>query len=195
MILLASSINVIAVDTPAPFGWDNLWKPVSQQAYSSITGGFGKGSGGNTEIGLFGYTLQDWEFTVCASGLESDLSAKGMLGNPGDSTDLSKIYGPITASINAQYYNYSNTSLYEVGWYVQPKYGDVSYSVYLMTANNKKFYLPGAQNVVANTAQGAVGYYADYYPIDYVYAVIEYPKGQILLQTKVVFNPNGANYG
>jgi hypothetical protein len=211
LLLLCSSL-VLAADYEkyynerfSSYTWENMGQPISNSflSYFGVKAGAQK-----TAEGLF-YTVKQWEFDVCTAGVTDDFNAYDNSATAGSSTEVSMLYGPVTATITAQKYSYSkNESLYEVAWYIQPKDAELTYSVYLMTKNKKKYYIPGVQNVVADPAQGDSGFYAEYLDKEYVQAVIVLTKGAItssktvtstsekqILNTTIFENPYGAVYG
>jgi hypothetical protein len=199
LLLILCSSSVFAADiSKINTNWDNFGQPISNSLMTAL-GGSAKGA--KLVEGLF-YPVKEWEMEVCIAGVTSDLGAQASSGTFGASTDVSLIYGPLTATITAQKYSYSkNESLYEIGWYVQPRDAEVSYSIYLMTKNKKKYYI--IENLPADTAQGDSGFYAEYLDKEFITAYLVQTsacRGKVciekpILDTPIIINPFGAEYG
>ena len=187
----------------SPFYWQNFGQPITDSAITTLTFGWGKASGDDLTAGLF-YPVKKWEIEVCAAGITSDLNNAGSnVDLTGTSTDASMIYGEFTASLNAQKYDYSaNYTLYEIGWYIQPRDIDIQYNVYITNGKNKYYLtnsLPSAPTdgtiiFTSDHVQGDAGYFEKYLSENYTTAVIEYPKGKVFMTTPILVNPYGARY-
>ena len=179
IIVLFCVSFVSAAATPEDSGW-NILKP----GWNNIIGLWGESVDEATVPGMFGYTLKGWEVNTCSQFVTSDLSTNGVNGFVGVSTDLSKIYDTAATLSAVKTNNSINETLIEVSWYVQPKGNSINYVVYLMRGPTEKVYI-APKNKKADPAQGDTGYDANYYPISYTKAVLEYQNGQQILSTDI----------
>jgi hypothetical protein len=200
-ILLLSISSIDTAYAASLYGWSNLLGPVANQAFNTLTLGYGKIAYEDYKEGVF-YPVAQWEIDVCVSKVTSDLQVGNVAGQLGDSTDLKDIYGPVTAAINAQKYSYkineSAKTLYQVGYYIQPRIGypSIKYSIYLVGPSAKKYYPPQYANQTADPMQGATGNFIQYLnSTEYNRAGIESAGGVVIFENKIVENPFGVDYG
>lgn len=166
----------------AVFPPDNILKPGLNNFFSVISLGFADTQDEDTAAGMFGYSLKGWEINTCSMHITRDLSYQPPSGFSGVSNDLTKIYAD-TATLSAYKVKYSeNQTLIEVSWYIQPKAGTINYKVYIIKGTEKLYLVEST----SDSMQGESDYSAEYYPIDYEYAVLEYESGQQILKTPIV---------
>ena len=93
---------------------------------SSAEGGAGWSTYGNATVELW-YQIYDWEYEVCKldSGATTPASTDGSIV-----TEISELD---KTSLTLQGYKttLTDSTLYEIAWYVQPKEGDTTYTIYL----------------------------------------------------------------
>jgi hypothetical protein len=184
-ILLLFVVLIILAPVTAVDNDPSTWGSIIAPSWDYISGYWGETSTQKIP-GMFGYTLEPWEFEICATKTTADINYNKPPGFSGASTDLANIYAPLTATIEAQKHSYpDNTTLIEVSWYLQPKSSAIKYSVYLQKGATK-FYLPNYKNVESDPVQGTVEFYAEYLEINYTDAVMEYESGQTILSVPIV---------